>query len=90
MIEKQSRSRTEAGIPLYLLPQAITKKVREWGDAVYRISVKRTHWHHFNVTVRTKPVPRELKAQVAAVLSDTADEASVAKPAPGRRRRCPA
>jgi len=54
------RSRTESEIPLYLLPQAVARKVKEWGDAVYRISVKRTHWHHYNVTVRTKPVPREL------------------------------
>jgi hypothetical protein len=54
------RSRTEGEIPLHILPQVITRTIREWGDALYRISVKRTHWHHFNVTVRTRPIPKEL------------------------------
>ena len=63
------RSRTENEIPLYLLPQAVARKVKEWGDAVYRISVKRTHWHHYNVTVRTKPVRKELVPMEVA-LSD--------------------
>ena len=55
-----NRSRTESEIPLHLLPHAVARKVKEWGDAMYRISVKRTHWHHYNITVRTKPVPKEL------------------------------
>jgi hypothetical protein len=63
------RSRTEGEIPLYLLPQAVARKVKEWGDAVYRISVKRTHWHHYNITVRTKPVRRELAPAVIAQLA---------------------
>ena len=54
------RSWTEDGIPLWLLPQAVARKVREWGDGLYRISVKRTHWHHYNVSIRTKALPREL------------------------------
>lgn len=68
----RSRSRTESEIPLWLLPHALVRTVREWGDALYRISVKRTHWHHFNVTVRTKPVPKELKpVEVATISMDT-------------------
>jgi hypothetical protein len=74
------RSRTEGEIPLYLLPQAVGRKVKEWGDAVYRISVKRTHWHHYNVTVRTKPVPREL------ALVEIAGAAPVAGTCVRRRR----
>lgn len=56
-------------IPLHLIPEAVARQVRDWGDAVYRISVRRTHWHHFNVTVRTKPVPRELRDRATAGLS---------------------
>lgn len=87
---KQKRSRTETEIPLYLLPQAVAKKVREWGNAVYRISVKRTHWHHFNVTVRTKPVPRELKTKAVADLTDIGLNRGTVKTSAGRRRRCTA
>ena len=47
----------------------MARQVRDWGDALYRISVRRTHWHHFNVTVRTKPVPRELRDRATAGLS---------------------
>lgn len=63
------RSRTENEIPLWLLPQALVRTVREWGEGLYRISVKRTHWHHFNVTVRTRPIPKELKPLVVAAIS---------------------
>ena len=84
------RSRTEDEVPLYLLPQAVARKVREWGDAVYRISVKRTHWHLYNVTIRTKPLPRELIPRTMAGCSSPGAGPGTAKPAPsGRRRGCP-
>jgi hypothetical protein len=54
---------TETEVPLYLLPQAVARLVREKGEKVYRISVKRTHWHHYNVSVRTRSPPRELRAR---------------------------
>ena len=85
----EHRSRTEIEIPLYLLPQAVARKVWEWGDALYRISVMRTYWHHFNVTVRTRPVPKELAKGNAAVLSD-AKSPVTKKPVAARRRRCAA
>jgi len=47
-------------IPLFLLPHIIAKQIKKSGDRVYRISVKRTHWHHYNVSVRTKALPKEL------------------------------
>ena len=86
---KEHRSRTETEIPLYLLPLAIARKVREWGDALYGISVKRTHWHHFNVTVRTKPVPKGLAEEPAADHPEV-ESAALKKPATARRRRCAA
>lgn len=54
------RSNDQKEIPLFLLPQVIAKQIRTAGDRIYRISVKRTHWHHYNVSVRTKSLPREL------------------------------
>jgi hypothetical protein len=55
----------ENDVPLYLLPQAVARLIRERGGKVYRISVKRTHWHHYNVSVRTRALPRELRARAA-------------------------
>jgi hypothetical protein len=63
------RSNEETEIPLFLLPLIILKQIRKTGDRIYRISVKRTHWHHYNVSVRTKSLPRELApAHAAAIL----------------------
>jgi hypothetical protein len=56
----KSRSVTEGEVPLYLLPHTIARQIYRVGDSVYRISVKRTHWHHYNISVRTKSLPKEL------------------------------
>ena len=56
----KSRSVTEGEIPLYLLPRAIARQINRMGDSVYRVSVKRTHWHHYNISTRTKSLPKEL------------------------------
>ena len=82
------RSRTESGIPLWLLPQALARTVREWGDGLYRISVKRTHWHHYNVTVRTRPIRKELApVDVASISPDTRE--GTGKQSRAARRKCP-
>jgi len=52
-------------IPLFLLPRIIAEQVLNTGDRIYRISVKRTHWHHYNVSVRTKALPRELAPAIS-------------------------
>jgi hypothetical protein len=65
----KSKSITEGGIPLYLLPRAIALQINRIGESVYRISVKRTHWHHYNISVRTKSLPKEL-APVRVVRRD--------------------
>ena len=57
------RSKSETEIPLFLVPHVIARQIKEQGDEVFRISVKRTHWHHYNVTVRTKPQNRELRVR---------------------------
>lgn len=66
------RSNDQKEIPLWLLPQVIAKQIRITGDRIYRISVKRTHWHHYNVSVRTKSLPRELAPARTVVCESSA------------------
>ena len=47
-------------IPLHILPAVIARQIRSVGDRIYRISVKRTHWHHYNISIRTKMFRKEL------------------------------
>lgn len=54
------RSNDEREVPLFLIPQVIARQIHRSHDRIYRISVKRTHWHHYNISVRTKSLPREL------------------------------
>lgn len=84
------RSRTKTEIRLSLIPQAIAEKVREWGDGLYRISVVRTHWHHYNVTIRIKPLRRELVTRTIAMLSPPSGQSGIPMPpVNSRRRKCP-
>ena len=66
---KENLTIQAAEIPLYLLPQVIARLIRLKGEAVYRISVVRTHWHHYNVSIRTKRIKRELAPVPVAVIS---------------------
>jgi hypothetical protein len=61
MTKAKSARATE--IPLYLIPQEITRLIRSRGEKVYRISVVRTHFHHYNISVRTRSLPREIRAR---------------------------
>jgi hypothetical protein len=54
------KSTVATEVPLYLVPRVIARMIRERGEKVYRISAKRTHYHHYNISVRTRTVPREL------------------------------
>ena len=69
---KKRTSATESEIPLFLIPQVIARQIRKRGGSVYRISVNRTHWHHYNVTVRTKRIPRELVSGTTAIFASQA------------------
>jgi len=57
-----------AEVPLYLIPEVLRSLIRLKGNAVYRISIARTHWHHYNVSVRTRRIHRELAPQPVAVI----------------------
>ena len=39
-------------IPLYLLPAALQRGVREKGGKMYRVVIVRTHWHHYTIKIR--------------------------------------
>ncbi len=56
-------------VPLYLIPIELLRLIRLKGEAVYRISIARTHWHHYNISVRTKRIKRELAPEPVAVIS---------------------
>jgi hypothetical protein len=73
-------------VPLYLLPNVLQRLIWLKGDAVYRISIARTHWHHYNVSVRTKRIKRELAPEPVAVISPVPGEAKQKKTV----RRCAA
>jgi hypothetical protein len=65
---KQSRSVKEISVPLYLLPREIAHQINQMGDSVYRISVKRTHRHHYNISVRVKALPKELAPACSCIV----------------------
>jgi hypothetical protein len=65
---KQSRSVKEISVPLYLLPREIAYQIYEIGDSVYRISVKRTHRHHYNISVRVRDLPKELAPACSCIV----------------------
>ena len=81
----KSISVQESEIPLHLIPPAVARWILRKGDAVYRISIKRTHWHHYNISVRTKAIRKELKPLLVVDLADAEPG-----PAHGKNRRCAA
>ena len=76
----RSLSVQAAEIPLYLIPKVIDRLIRLKGEAVYRISVVRTHWHHYNVSIRTKWVRPEP--------ADTSLPVDLPKQSRKQNRRC--
>ncbi len=61
-----------AEIPLYLIPKVVARLIQLKREAVYRISVVRTRWHHYNVRVRTRRIKRELEPVPVAVIGAVA------------------
>jgi len=39
-------------VPLYMLPAAIRRGVKERGGKMYRAVIVRTHWNHYNIKIR--------------------------------------
>jgi hypothetical protein len=57
-------------IPLYLIAHIVQREVRVRGEELERVIVRKTQSHFYNVSVRTKPVNRELTARQAAALRE--------------------
>jgi hypothetical protein len=57
-------------VPLYMLPAAVRRGVKERGGKIYRAVIVRTHWNHYTITARIKPVHRGLEGFLEPVRAD--------------------
>jgi hypothetical protein len=48
-------------IPLFLIAHIVQREVRSNGEALERVIVRKTRSHFYNISLRTRPVKRELK-----------------------------
>jgi len=51
----------ERDIPLFLIPHVLLREVRRHGEELERVIVRKTSSHFYNISIRTRPVKRELK-----------------------------
>jgi hypothetical protein len=54
-------AKIERDIPLYLVPHIVFRGVRTHGEELERVIVQKTGRHFYNVSIRTRPIKRELK-----------------------------
>ncbi len=40
-------------VPLYLIPRVVADQINEKREAVFQITVTRSHWHYYTVVVST-------------------------------------
>lgn len=71
----------EPDVPLFLIPHVILKGIRTHGDELERVTVKKTRSHVFTISIRTRPVKRELRrvetrAVMPAAISGPAEGAA--------------
>ncbi len=50
-------------IPLYLIPHLVLQGVRSHGEELERVIVQKTRCHFYTVSIRTRPIKRELKVK---------------------------
>jgi hypothetical protein len=50
----------EREVPLFLIPHMIMKRIRQHEEAMERIIVRKVGRHYYNISIRTRPVKREL------------------------------
>jgi hypothetical protein len=55
-------SKIERDIPLYLIPHIMKREVSTHGEELERVIVWKTGSHFYNISVRTRPVKRELRS----------------------------
>jgi hypothetical protein len=54
----------ERDIPLFLIPHVVMRGVRTHGEELERVIVKKTCSHFYNISIRTRPIKRELRGGV--------------------------
>lgn len=52
----------DKSIPLFVIPHVIMQKIRRHGEALERVIVRKSGSHHYNISIRTRPVKRELRS----------------------------
>jgi hypothetical protein len=55
----------ERDIPLFIVPHMIMKRIRKHGKNLERVIVRKSGSHYYNISIRTRPVKRELKESSA-------------------------
>jgi len=56
---------TDRDIPLFIIPHVIMKRIRTHGENLERVIFRKSGSHYYNISIRTRPVKRELKARTA-------------------------
>jgi len=51
-------------VPLFLISAIVKKEVKNAGEELVRIVVKKAGRHYYNISVRTRSISRELRAKV--------------------------
>ena len=51
----------ERDIPLYLVPHIVLRGVRRHGEELEQVIVRKTRRHFYNISIRTRPIKRELR-----------------------------
>jgi len=54
-------TRTEEGVPLFLIPHVMMQGIRKHGGEVEWDEVRKTSHHFYTVSIRTRPVNREFQ-----------------------------
>ena len=52
-------------IPLFIVPHIIMQKIRRHGENLERVIVRKSGSHYYNISIRTRPVKRELNQGLA-------------------------
>jgi hypothetical protein len=55
----------ERDVPLFIVPHMIMKRIRKHGENLERVIVRKSGSHYYNISIRTRPVKRELKENPA-------------------------
>jgi hypothetical protein len=53
----------ERDIPLFLIPHILLREVRRHSEELERVIVRKTSSHFYNISIRTRPIKRELKGR---------------------------